>query len=235
MTTFSSTYDSPWGPGNAAPRGERKRRGRAGGPRSLQAVLTSHHRGGPFGRGDFDFGGGSGFGGGPGFRGPFGPGPRGRGRRARRGDVRLAALLLLAEEPRNGYAIMQELEQRSGGIWRPSPGSVYPALSQLEDEGLIRSREAEGGKVFELTEAGQATVAERPRDAAAPWDTVGQGFGQEVRGLTGQLRQITVAITQVVHSGSPEQARKATEVLDEARRSIYRILADGDAPQQPEA
>src|SRR6476661_7621334 len=68
--------------------------------------------------------------------GGFGPGggPRGRGRKARRGDIRTAALLLLAEEPRNGYQIMQEVEERSGGAWRPSPGSVYPALSQLEDE-----------------------------------------------------------------------------------------------------
>jgi DNA-binding PadR family transcriptional regulator len=201
-------------------------------------MLASQHRGGQHrfaGRGEFGFGGpGADFGGpfGPGRGGPFG---RGRGRRARRGDVRLAALLLLAEEPRNGYAIMQELEQRSGGLWRPSPGSVYPALSQLEDEGLIRSLDADGGKVFELTEAGQAHVAERPADAPAPWDTVGQGIGDEVRALTGQLRQLAVAITQVAHSGSTEQARKATEVLDQARRSIYRILADGDAGEEPEA
>jgi DNA-binding PadR family transcriptional regulator len=230
MTTFTSTYDSPWGPGKNAPRGRHKHRG---GPRSIQAMLTSHHRGGPFGRGEFGFGGGPGSGGGPG--GPGGPFGRGRGRRARRGDVRLAALLLLAEEPRNGYAIMQELEQRSGGLWRPSPGSVYPALSQLEDEGLIRSREAEGGKVFELTEAGQAAVAERPQDAPAPWDTVGQGMGDGVRALMGQVRQLAVAATQVAQSGSLEQTKQAAEVLDQARRSIYRILADGDPAERPEA
>ncbi|MDQ6775640.1 MAG: PadR family transcriptional regulator [Actinomycetota bacterium] len=238
MTTFDSTYDSPWGPGRTAPRGERKRRARSGGPRSWQAMLTSHHRGGPHGfggRGEFGFGGpGPGFGGpfGPGGRGPFG---RGGGRRARRGDVRLAALLLLAEEPRNGYAIMQELEQRSGGLWRPSPGSVYPALSQLEDEGLIRSRDADGGKVFELTEAGQAQVAERPEDAPAPWDTVGQGGPDGARALMGQIRQLAGASAQVVQTGSSEQIKKATEVLDQARRSIYRILADGDEGEQPEA
>ena len=79
----------------------------------------------------------------------FGPGgPRGRGRKARRGDIRTAALLLLAEEPRNGYQIMQEVEERSDGVWRPSPGSVYPALAQLEDEGLIRSEETDGRKLF---------------------------------------------------------------------------------------
>jgi len=201
-------------------------------------MLSSHHRGGPHGfggRGEFGFGGpGPGFGGpfGPGARGPFG---RGGGRRARRGDVRLAALLLLAEEPRNGYAIMQELEQRSGGLWRPSPGSVYPALSQLEDEGLIRSREADGGRVFELTDAGRAQLAERPEDATAPWDTVGQGVPDQVRSMFGQLRQIASALTQVAQSGSSEQAEKATAVLDQARRSIYRILADGDTGEGPEA
>ena len=87
----------------------------------------------------------------------FGPGPRGprgRGRKARRGDIRTAALLLLAEEPRNGYQIMQEVEERSGGVWSPSPGSVYPALAQLEDEGLIRSEEIDGRKLFALTDAG---------------------------------------------------------------------------------
>src|SRR6202163_3162059 len=99
------------------------------------------------------------FGGGP-FGGFSGKGPRGRGRKARRGDIRTAALLLLAEEPRNGYQIMQEVEERSDGVWRPSPGSVYPALQQLEDEGLIRSEETDGRKLFVLTEAGQAYVAE---------------------------------------------------------------------------
>jgi DNA-binding PadR family transcriptional regulator len=142
---------------------------------------------------------------------------------------------LLAEEPRNGYAIMQELEQRSGGMWRPSPGSVYPALSQLEDEGLIRSREGDGGRVFELTETGQAQVAERPQDAPAPWDTVGQDVGDGVRALMGQVRQLAVAASQVAQSGSPDQANQATEVLDQARRSIYRILADGDTGEEPEA
>jgi DNA-binding PadR family transcriptional regulator len=239
MTSFDSTYDLPWGPG---PRGERKRRRHHhhGDPRALQAVLAAHHRGGPEGFDESEeFGPGRGFGGpfGPGARGPFGRGGRGGrgGRRARRGDVRLAALLLIAEEPRNGYAIMQELEQRSGGVWRPSPGSVYPALSQLEDEGLIRSREADGGRVFELTDAGQAQVAERPQDAPAPWETVGQNLGDDVRALMGQVRQLAVATTQVAQSGNTEQARKAAEVLDQARRSIYRILADGDAGEQPEA
>src|SRR5271155_1424128 len=106
--------------------------------------------------------------------GPFGSsrggGGRGRGRRARRGDIRTAALLLLAEEPRNGYQIMQEVEERSDGAWRPSPGSVYPALAQLEDEGLIRTEEDDGRKLFVLTDEGRALLAERGADRPAPWE-----------------------------------------------------------------
>src|SRR5271157_1182876 len=108
------------------------------------------HRHGGFGPGPGGFGG---------F--PFGGGPRGRGRKARRGDIRTAALLLLAEEPRNGYQIMQEVEERSEGVWRPSPGSVYPALQQLEDEGLIRSEETDGRKLFRLTADGEAYLKDR--------------------------------------------------------------------------
>src|SRR5271166_1075420 len=96
-----------------------------------------------------------------------GGGWRGRGRRARRGDIRTAALLLLSEEPRNGYQIMQEVQERSGGAWAPSPGSTYPALAQLEDEGLIRSQETDGRKLFALTDAGRALLAERGEDRPA--------------------------------------------------------------------
>src|SRR3954465_2231774 len=96
-----------------------------------------------------------GHGGRHGFGGPWGGPPFGRGPRARRGDVRAALLVLLAEEPRNGYGLMQEIEQRSGGVWRPSPGSVYPALSQLEDEGLVQAVQEGTSKRFDLTEAGR--------------------------------------------------------------------------------
>ncbi len=94
--------------------------------------------------------------GGPGgFGGPGGP----RGPRAARGDVRAAALALLAEEPRNGYQLMQEIEERSGGVWRPSPGAIYP-LSQLEDEGLVTATKQGSGRTFELTDEGRAHVEE---------------------------------------------------------------------------
>src|SRR3954452_20692552 len=137
-------------------------------PRALQwLAMTGHgrhggHRHGP-GRGP----------GGPPFRmpgmgGPGGPG-FGRRRRMGRGDVRAAILVLLSEEPRNGYGLMQEIEQRSQGAWRPSPGSVYPALSQLEDEGLVRVAEEAGRKAYALTDEGRAHVAEHRQELGEPW------------------------------------------------------------------
>src|ERR687883_882324 len=109
-----------------------------------------------------------------GFGPPFGPhfgGPHLRGR-ARRGDVRAALLVLLDEEPRNGYGLMQEIERRRGGAWRPRPGSVYPALQQLEDEGLVRAEEREGSRVFSLTDKGRTYVDEHADELGAPWDAV---------------------------------------------------------------
>ena len=181
------------------------------------------HRGGPGGRGPVggDFAGpGFGFGGPRGWRG--GPG------KARRGDIRTAALLLLAEEPRNGYSIMQELEERSQGVWRPSPGSVYPALAQLEDEGLIRSEEVDARKRFAITDAGRETVAKRPADAPAPWDTLAGGVSSDVQELFGLMRQVGMAGLQLVQTATESQIAEAKKVLTETRRAIYKILADGE-------
>jgi DNA-binding PadR family transcriptional regulator len=168
-----------------------------------------------------------------GFGGGFGPGgggggPRGRGRKARRGDIRTAALLLLAEEPRNGYQIMQEVEERSGGVWRPSPGSVYPALQQLEDEGLIRSEELDGRKLFALTDSGRKVVQERGADRPVPWEEMSGEVSNAHHELGRLMREVAFAFTQVMRSGSPGQLAKAREVLVDARRELYRILADGD-------
>ncbi len=162
--------------------------------------------------------------GGPG-RGPRG---RGRGRQARRGDIRTAALLLLAEEPRNGYQIMQEVQERSDGAWSPSPGSVYPALAQLEDEGLIRTEESDGRKVFALTEAGRKTVEERDASRPAPWEQMSEELGAGARELGKLMREVAFAFAQVVRTGSEEQVARAREVLATARRDLYTILADGD-------
>jgi DNA-binding PadR family transcriptional regulator len=159
--------------------------------------------------------------GGRGPGGPFGP----RGPRARRGDVRTAVLLLLAEEPRNGYQLMQEIEQRSDGAWTPSPGSVYPALAQLEDERLVRSIERDGNRAFELTDAGRERVAGREGEPA-PWDAVKDEFGQGSRQVMHLIREVAMAASQIVRAGDDAQIARAQEVLRETRRSLYRLLAD---------
>jgi DNA-binding PadR family transcriptional regulator len=152
---------------------------------------------------------------------PFGGG---RGRK-RRGDVRIALLLLLEEEPRNGYQLMQTIEERSDGRWRPSPGSVYPTLAQLEDEGLIRATEVEGQKVFEITDEGRALVAER-EESPAPWeygDEADDDSHRRLRELIGGLAQAAMLIQR---GRDPQQIEQAKQVLSDARKSLYRILAE---------
>jgi DNA-binding PadR family transcriptional regulator len=178
------------------------------------------HRRHGFGPGGREFG--------PGFGPGFGRGPRGRGRKARRGDIRTAALLLLAEEPRNGYQIMQEVQERSQGVWSPSPGSVYPALAQLEDEGLISTEEKDGRKLFVLTDAGRKLVEERGAEEPAPWEQMSEGYSPQAHELGKLMREVASAFVQVMRNGSDEQMARAREVLSGARRDLYRILADGE-------
>ncbi|MEU2454478.1 MULTISPECIES: PadR family transcriptional regulator [unclassified Streptomyces] len=161
------------------------------------------------------------FGGGPfGGRGGRG-GPRGR---ARRGDVRASILALLADRPMHGYEMIQEIGERSGGAWKPSPGSVYPTLQLLEDEGLITSASEGGKKLFTLTDAGRAEAESGPD---APWADAGRGFDfeamQEVRTAGIGLME---AFGQVFKTGSPEQREKALGVINDARKKLYLILAD---------
>lgn len=188
----------------------------------FEARLRRHRRHG-FGPGGRDFG--------P-FGGGFGPGrgPRGRGRKARRGDIRTAALLLLAEEPRNGYQIMQEVQERSEGVWSPSPGSVYPALQQLEDEGLIVTQQGEGRKAFAITEAGRGVLAERGENRPAPWEQMSEEFSPIAHQLGRLMREVAFAFAQVMRTGSEEQMGRARDVLTSARRDLYTILAEGDEP-----
>lgn len=160
--------------------------------------------------------------------GGFFGGPSGHRGRARRGDVRAALLALLAEEPRNGYGLMQEIEHRSEGVWRPSPGSVYPALQQLEDEGLVRATEIDGRKHFELTDEGRAAAAAGPQ---APWQAVGDSVDRDAWELMGVMRQVGMAAGQLTQIGTPEQLAAARTVLTDARRALYGILAD-DAPDE---
>jgi DNA-binding PadR family transcriptional regulator len=155
---------------------------------------------------------------GPGGFGPFGRG--GRGKRARRGDVRAAVLLLLEEEPRNGYQLMQEIEERSGGVWRPSPGSIYPALSQLEDEGLVHSDESAGRRAFQLTDAGRAYLEENREALGSPWDEVGGDLPEGIFELRKLMMQLGMATMQVAQAGDEAQTAEARKVLEDARRSL---------------
>ncbi len=168
--------------------------------------------------------------GGPG--GPWGGWPGGppgspRGPKAGRGDVRAAILALLREGPRNGYQIMSEIEERSGGAWRPSPGAVYPALSQLADEGLIEAEESGGKRTFRLTDEGRQHVQDHPEAARAAWESMTQQPG-EMPGLFVQAARLGGAIVQMAKEGTPQQVHEAETLLEQARRTIYQILADED-------
>ncbi|MET8503224.1 PadR family transcriptional regulator [Streptomyces sp. NPDC015232] len=183
---------------------------------------------GPGPRGDFEgrraaFGPfGPGWGQGPwGGRGRGGPGGRGR---ARRGDVRASILALLKDRPMHGYEMIQEIGERSGGAWKPSPGSVYPTLQMLEDEGLITSASEGGKKLFTLTDAGREEAESGPE---APWEEAGRGVDWEA---LNEVRQagfgLMEAFGQVWKTGNAEQRQKAVEVIGEARKKLYLILAD---------
>ncbi len=145
--------------------------------------------------------------------------------RMRRGDVRASILRLLAEEPMHGYQILQELGERSGGTWRPSPGSVYPTLQLLADEGLVVAEEDNGRRVYRLTEAGSAEAA-RIAEQPAPWDESTDDAMRTVAHLHKALARLANATMQVSGSGSAAQITAATEVLAEARRKLYAILAE---------
>lgn len=154
----------------------------------------------------------------------FEPRPGGSTRMAR-GDVRAAVLSLLAEEPMHGYQIIREIEERSGGSWKPSAGSVYPTLQLLADEGLVAAEEQNGRKTYSLTEAGRAAVDEA--DAPAPWEGSGGRDGGRHVVLAKAGMDLAGAAAQVARTGTSEQADRAVEVLEDARRKLYAILAEG--------
>jgi DNA-binding PadR family transcriptional regulator len=153
-------------------------------------------------------------------------GPRGRGRR---GDVRTAILTLLTERPRHGYEMIQEIAARSQQLWKPSPGSVYPTLQLLVDEGLIVSTEkAEGSgtkKLFELTDEGRA-VAEKIE--TAPWDEITDGADPGAMSLRSAVGQLMGAVAQSTHAASAEQHQRIVDIVNNARREIYQILGETD-------
>jgi DNA-binding PadR family transcriptional regulator len=154
----------------------------------------------------------------------FGAG-HGFGRRAGRGDIRAAILALLAEEPMHGYQIIQELTERTGGVWRPSPGSVYPTLQQLEDEELVRETASESGKrVYELTDTGREQAA----GMTTPWTAVASESDDAIVALRDLAHHVMAATRQVAHAGTSAQIEAAQQVLRDARRSLYRLLAGED-------
>ena len=235
MRNFESGLEGPHPERRGRRRGEERRRGdreEGFGPRGRHG----HHihggfppipPGGPHFGPDFGFG-----------PGPFG-GPRGRGRgrgRAGRGDVRAAIISLLSEQPRNGYQIIQEINERTGGLWRVSSGSIYPAIAQLEDEGLIEPTDGDGRKLFALTEAGRAHAEENAEHLARLWEA-----GAEDSRFTEFLRyreligQLVAATRQVNEVGTAAQREEAKQVLTKARQALYKILAADieDEPAEP--
>jgi DNA-binding PadR family transcriptional regulator len=143
----------------------------------------------------------------------------------RRGDIRRAILTVLAEGPANGYEVMSRLEARSGGMWRPSPGSVYPTLQMLEDEGLARSVESGGTRTYELTDEGRTQAEAAGEEPGFPWDDP-SGADQH-RVLREAVMQTNVAAMQVAHAGRAEQLDRAVEIVQRARKELYGLLAEG--------
>lgn len=170
--------------------------------------MAGHRRHG-YGRGGFGMGGG-----------PFFPGRP----KVSRGDVRSAILHLLAEEPMHGYQIMSELSERTEGIWQPSPGSIYPTLNQLEDEDLVRADEMDGKKVYALTDDGRQAV--ETDDQAPPWERFSSPYSKGLMELRDAAFQAGAAVMQVARAGSEEQVAKTLEILEDAKRRIYEVLAD---------
>lgn len=168
---------------------------------------------------------------GPG-RGVGRPGPRGPRRGRKGGDVRAAALLLLAEAPAHGYHLIQQIAERSEGAWTPSPGSIYPVLQQLEDEGLIEFERVDGRKTASLTPTGEAYVEDNREALGEPWSSehLSRGDdGSEYAAIGIAMRSFMAATKQVMVVGTPAQQTQAAEIVSDARRKLYGLLADDDA------
>jgi DNA-binding PadR family transcriptional regulator len=145
----------------------------------------------------------------------------------RRGEIRTVLLATLTEGPGHGYDLMQRLEEKSGGAWRPSPGSVYPTLQLLEDEGLVRSTERDGKRVYELTATGRTEAASRVEEAGgAPWDLDGGSSAKRGREFAQSIKGVVVAFRQVAAAGDADQVDRATAIMNDTRKQLYAILAE---------
>jgi DNA-binding PadR family transcriptional regulator len=151
---------------------------------------------------------------------------RGGGRRMRRGDIRTALLSALTDGPAHGYELIGRLEEKSGGAWRPSPGSVYPTLQLFEDEGLVRSEERDGKRVYELTDAGRTEAADRvARFGDSPWDDDSE-FATEFQGLMKSAVHLLTAAKQIARNGDRSQMERATTAIRATGKELYTILAE---------
>jgi DNA-binding PadR family transcriptional regulator len=221
-----------FGPGDRRAFHQQRRQAR----REFREHLRDHlreHDGGPgfganlgFGPGrGFEFGfdpRGFGFGFGPGVRG----GRRGGRGRGKRGDVRAAILKLLAERPMHGYEMIQEIAERTQNLWRPSPGSVYPTLQLLVDEGLLVARESEGSKkLFELTDEGRAAAE---KIETPPWEEIADGVEPGHVTLRSAVAQLMGAVAQSAYTTNEEQKERIVDIVNNARREIYGILGESD-------
>jgi DNA-binding PadR family transcriptional regulator len=224
MHDEGSMHDEGWGDPREGHRGHVRGRVRMrGGPGP-----------GPWGPGPFQF---------EGRGGPFGPpprfrGPGGRGPRVRRGDVRAAILDLLAEgQAWNGYQIIQEIGERTQGVWRPSAGSVYPALQQLEDEGLITAAAAgeDRRRNYTLTDEGRTYVQAHADQLKAAWDAVTGSVDDAAVQLHHLARNVAMATVQVAQAGTPAQVQQAGKILANTRKALYRILAADDEDTEQDA
>jgi DNA-binding PadR family transcriptional regulator len=218
VRNFDSGLEGPHPERRGRRRGEGRRRGDGLGAGRGGGRREHRHVHGGFGP-DFGFGPVS------------GPRDRGRGRgRAGRGDVRAAIISLLSEGPRNGYQVIQEINDRTGGLWRVSSGSVYPTISQLEDEGLIEPTDGNGRKLFALTQAGREYAEQNAGQLAQLWEIGAEdarlGEFRQYRELIGQL---AAATRQVYDVGTQAQREEAKHVLTRARQSLYKLLAEDAA------
>jgi len=198
---------------------------------AIRTAAAASWRGGPWERGSGGRGSHGHWGGHAGAWTGFWPGAAGtqRGQKAGRGDVRAAILALLKEGPRTGYQIMSDIKERSGGAWRPSPGAVYPALSQLADEGLIEGEESGGRRAYSLTQAGLEYLEQHPDMARAAWEAMAEQDERdtfELPGLLAEAARLGGGIMQVAQLGTTDQVAAAERLLERTRRELFQILAD---------
>jgi DNA-binding PadR family transcriptional regulator len=155
-----------------------------------------------------------------------------RAPRARRGDVRAAILDVLQAEPLNGYQVISAISERTGGAWKPSPGSVYPTISQLEDEGLVEADDERGRRTLRLTDAGREYVGANAEELAGVWEPFAEperAEGSDFSALKPEIGQVMNAVWQIITTGTEQQRRDAIAVLVETRRKLYGLLAEGES------